>query len=155
MILISHRGNTQGKIPEHENHPDYVMDAISLGYDCEVDVRFESGQWVLGHDEGSYVVKEDWLWNEKLWVHCKNYTAVEKLVKLKNLSYYPVPCNWFWHEETVMTLTSKGWIWTYPNKTISSVFAITVLPEIPNWDLKDVMRRGFGGVCSDFIENYK
>ena len=37
MILISHRGNIDGKIVERENHPEYIDEAIALGYDVEID----------------------------------------------------------------------------------------------------------------------
>ena len=30
MILISHRGNIDGKIPEKENHPNYID--VTLGF---------------------------------------------------------------------------------------------------------------------------
>ena len=33
MILISHRGNLTGKNPERENHPDYIKEALDLGFD--------------------------------------------------------------------------------------------------------------------------
>ena len=38
MILISHRGNIDGRIPEKENHPNYIDAAIKAGYDVEVDL---------------------------------------------------------------------------------------------------------------------
>ena len=40
MILISHRGNLDGKREEFENHPDYIEDAKKRGFDVEVDVWF-------------------------------------------------------------------------------------------------------------------
>ena len=44
MILISHRGNINGKIPEYENNPDYVDSAINLGYEVQ-------NMWGLGTPE--------------------------------------------------------------------------------------------------------
>ena len=32
MKLIAHRGNISGPNPEKENHPDYILEAIRLGY---------------------------------------------------------------------------------------------------------------------------
>jgi len=32
MILISHRGNIDGKLSEYENNPNYILSAIDLGY---------------------------------------------------------------------------------------------------------------------------
>ena len=39
MILISHRGNLEGKNPEKENSPIYVLQALSKGFDVEVDIE--------------------------------------------------------------------------------------------------------------------
>jgi len=38
MKLISHRGNLFGPNPTNENNPDYILNAIELGYDVEIDV---------------------------------------------------------------------------------------------------------------------
>ena len=51
MILISHRGNLNGKMPQNENHPDYIDEAIHAGYDVEVDVWMIDNELFLGHDE--------------------------------------------------------------------------------------------------------
>ena len=48
MILISHRGNINGRIPDLENSPDYIDAAIKLGYDVEVDVWFYNDSFFLG-----------------------------------------------------------------------------------------------------------
>jgi hypothetical protein len=75
MILISHRGNIQGKIPSSENHPDYIDRAIKAGYNVEIDVRYINGKLHLGHDTPDYSVTLEWLEQrqDKLWVHCKNH----------------------------------------------------------------------------------
>ena len=38
MKLISHRGNLEGRKPELENNPEYIDEALSKGYDVEIDV---------------------------------------------------------------------------------------------------------------------
>ena len=38
MILISHRGNIDGKNPEKENTVAYITEALDKGYHCEIDV---------------------------------------------------------------------------------------------------------------------
>ena len=47
MYLISHRGNINGIKKESENDPGYIDKAISNGFDVEVDVRYEDGQFFL------------------------------------------------------------------------------------------------------------
>ena len=58
MILIAHRGNTEGPRPEKENHPRYIDRAIDLGYDVEVDIcgSFDTGLH-LGHDEPQFKIE--------------------------------------------------------------------------------------------------
>ncbi len=37
--IISHRGNLDGPIPERENSPDYIDQAIKWGFVVEIDIR--------------------------------------------------------------------------------------------------------------------
>ena len=145
MILISHRGNINGRIEEAENRPDYIDDTIKLGFEVEVDVWVIEGTFHLGHDEPQYGVSLHWL-NErkdKLWIHCKNIEAVEWFNSLYD-TY-----NYFWHQEDTLTLTSKGYIWVYPGKQ-SVKNSIAVMPETHNDDTSQCI-----GICSDNIIKYK
>ena len=51
MILISHRGNTNGVNHEKENSISYIEDALNLGFDVEVDVWYHEDNFYLRHDE--------------------------------------------------------------------------------------------------------
>ena len=57
--------------------------------------------------------------------------------------------NYLWHEEDTVTLTSKNYIWAYPNKQPRKG-SIAVMPEFNNNDISQCL-----GVCSDYIEKYK
>ena len=140
MYLISHRGNLNGIDKDDENNPDYINQAISRGYDVEVDVRYESGQFFLGHDFNQFQVKDDFLLNNKLWCHAKTNEALIALDRIK--------AHYFWHQEDDYTITSKGFFWTYPGKKLLQK-SICVLPERANYDKIDCL-----GICSDFIERY-
>jgi hypothetical protein len=148
MILISHRGNINGRIEEAENKPEYIDDTLRMGFDVEVDVWYVDGYWWLGHDEPQYQIEFEWLDNrsEKLWIHCKNIPAVEYFYENEN------DCkdiNWFWHEEDTLTITSYGYIWVYPGKQPIRG-SIAVMPEINNDNVLLCK-----GVCSDYIKQYK
>ena len=65
MILISHRGNLNGKDIENENNPLYIDRALGKGYDVEIDVWYNGGIWYLGHDEPTYPIKLEYLKNNK------------------------------------------------------------------------------------------
>ena len=146
MILISHRGNINGRVESSENNPSYVDLAISNEYDVEVDVWYLEGVLYLGHDKPQYGVDFRWFRDRlsKLWIHCKN---VESILYFKECGY---EFNYFWHQEDDITLTSKNNIWTFPGKKLTKR-SIAVLPEsVKDWELTDCF-----GVCSDYIKNYK
>lgn len=141
MILISHRGNTDGKRRELENSPTYIKRALHHGYDVEIDVWYLDGWW-LGHDEPQYKVDMNFLEDSRFWIHCKNLQALTYL--------QPTKLNYFWHEEDRYTLTSHGYIWAYPNQmAIAGGNTIAVMPEIDNTDINL-----FSGICSDNIVKY-
>lgn len=143
MILISHRGNIDGKNVERENHPDYIDEAIALGYAVEVDLWSIEGVLLLGHDNPQYGITQHWL-NERvnrLWIHCKNIQAMEWMNTADSFIY-------FWHQEDALTLTSFNHIWAYPGKQ-PIVNSIAVMPEIHNEQVTCCK-----GVCSDYIKNY-
>ena len=144
MILISHRGNIDGKNPHLENNPDYIDNAISMGYDVEIDLWVESGRFWLGHDVPQYEISLNWLINriDKLWVHCKNIQALELMDDTVQLHY-------FWHENDTVTLTSQGTIWAYPGKQPIKN-SIAVMPELCGDNISYCL-----GICSDYIEKYK
>jgi hypothetical protein len=144
MKLISHRGNLNGKMPQNENHPEYIDEAIHAGYDVEIDVWMIEGVLLLGHDTPQYGVSQLWLNQRygKLWIHCKNMEAMEWFNGVGGFNY-------FWHETDAVTLTSKNFIWAFPGKQPIQR-SIAVLPEIYNDNLDSCI-----GICSDYIENYK
>lgn len=143
MILISHRGNINKKLPYYENEPSYIDDAINKGYDVEIDVWCINNKIYLGHDEPQYEIDLTWIENRSryLWIHCKNIDSVI-FFKKTNL-------NFFWHQKDDITLTSKGFIWAYPGKQ-PIVGSIAVMPEINNDNISQCL-----GICSDNIEKYK
>ncbi len=141
MYYISHRGNLSGSQPEFENKPAYIVEALNKGFDVEIDVWFKNGSFWLGHDEPTYRIYYSFLQNKKLWCHAKNIKALNEMLKIKNI-------HCFWHEEDTVTLTSKGYIWTYPEKDLTDK-SICVLPN------SNSATQSYIGICSDYIERYK
>ena len=129
MFLISHRGNINGKNVQKENSPDYILKALSFGYDVEIDVWYVNNKFFLGHDTPQYEISIEFLKNDKLWCHAKNLASLEKML------YNNITC--FWHQTDDYTLTSKGYIWTYPkwhpvyidNQIILVVLLAPILPK--------------------------
>lgn len=139
-LLISHRGNINGRDLKWENHPDYLLNAFNNGYEVEADIWYDSGWW-SGHDNPKYKIKFDIL--KYFWCHAKNADALSKMVDSGNI-------HCFWHQEDDYTLTSKGYIWIYSGKSLI-LNCIAVLPENGiNGNINECI-----GICSDKISDYK
>ena len=102
MVLISHRGNIDGKNIEFENQPNYIDNAIKLGYDVEIDIWYLEGRLFLGHDTPHYIVDIHWLENRS------------------------PQFNYFSHDVDMGVLTSHNYIWS----TNLYDRGILVLPEV-------------------------
>lgn len=143
MKYISHRGNLSGST-ESENHPDTIQYALSLGFDCEIDVRYHDG-WYLGHDHADHPIDFEFLTQPKLWIHAKNLEALYHLSKTK--------LNYFWHQEDDYTITSYGYIWTYPERLLTNR-SILLKPE-KYLSMFTIETIDVYGICSDIIETIR
>tara|TARA_R110000744_G_scaffold311029_2_gene418640 strand:+ start:5888 stop:6340 length:453 start_codon:yes stop_codon:yes gene_type:complete len=141
MILISHRGNVDGRDPERENSPRYINSALDAGYEVEIDVWYQSGRWYLGHDEPQHQVELSYLKNKKLWCHAKNIEALRRMLG------EDIHC--FWHQTDDVTLTSRGFIWTYPEKPLTNV-SVCILTKRDS----EIPKKSFA-ICSDYVIMYK
>lgn len=151
MRIIAHRANIYGPSLDTENSPAQILRAIDEGFDVEVDVRVIDGQIFLGHDYPQYDCPEKFLISiiEKSWFHCKNIDALYLLPnKFPGIKY-------FWHQGDDFTLTSNGYIWTYPGQNITKK-SIMVLPELLNKDaaLHQLSKNPYG-VCTDWPYEYR
>lgn len=142
MIKIAHRGNISGPNPESENEPLYLVAAIAQGFDIEVDIRMDTDGIYLGHDGPQYQVDEGYLEDIKdhAWFHCKNIEAMGYFVNAMP------DARFFWHKNDDYTLTSNGYIWTYPGKVLTNKSIAVVLDKTDLSIFKDVY-----GVCSDYL----
>jgi len=143
MILIAHRGNTNGPIPERENTVSYIKEALDKGYHCEIDIcKWDGESFWLGHNEPIEAVDREWLKDNNVWCHAKNYNALEAMIAMG------IHC--FFHQKDDYTLTSYGWMWAYPGMP-GGVKTIAVHPE--KLSIEEVKK--FAGICGDNIEKYK
>lgn len=138
MQIISHRGNLHGPNKDRENSPDYISEAMRLGYDVEVDVWVIDGNWFLGHDGPMYPISQTFLINNMLWCHAKNVEALDNLLKLG------IHC--FWHQTDSYTITSRGMIWAYPGVPTTGISVIHG---------KDVVITTQSGICTDYAGDYQ
>ena len=140
MIFISHRGNIDGRKKARENTVSYIHEALRAGYHVEIDIWFQDGRFYLGHDHPDVICPDTFIADERTWLHTKNFEALEKCVQSK-------AANFFWHQEDAFTLTSSGFIWTYPGHEVSgnSIAVVTSKSEINN------KLSVAAGICSDYI----
>lgn len=141
MILISHRGNISKKNKQFENNPEYILNALRLGYEVEVDIWKFKDKLYLGHDEPQFLLTSKLSkYSNKLWFHAKNIDALPILKKRKYI--------YFWHQTDDVVLTSNGYWWTFPGKKLLKN-SICVMPK----NNKKIIE--CAGICSDEIEKFK
>ena len=145
MKIIAHRGLVNGPDSNLENLPGRILLSLQAGYDCEIDVRYINGKWLLGHDNPDYEVPFEFLEQSGLWIHAKNLEALYQLSKT-NLVY-------FWHQEDDFTLTSNEFIWTYPGRILTDN-SIMVLPEWNNPNLENLDYNCYA-ICTDYADKLK
>ena len=160
MKLIAHRGLFNGPDKARENRPEQIDLAISKGFDAEVDVWFhvDTG-FMTGHDFPQYHVTLDWLNQSELWIHAKNLDALYLLSQGKSDPLQQPIRNVFWHENDQHTLTSKGYIWTYPGVGTTPQNGILVMPEhvsdLISVDFNNLFLQSCYGICSDYVQKIR
>lgn len=147
MILIAHRGNFNGKNVERENSPDYIEEAIALGYDVEVDVWLVDKKWMLGHDFPKYEVPLSFFERPQIWTHAKNLVGYVSL-------YHNTKAHVFWHNKDDFAITSKGIKWAKTH--ILTFDGVMVLPEHNDYHTEMIKNKHIGpiGICSDNFSKF-
>ena len=142
MILISHRGNIDGVDDSRENTHSYIQEAIDRGFDVEIDVWYLDNKFWLGHDKGEKEVNIDWILKRKssLWVHCKNFKALTKLINTELRVFY--------HKEEDYVVISDKHIWAHNLKDVDDKCIVPLLDrgKLESWKSSEVY-----GICSDYV----
>ena len=105
--FIAHRGNITGPEPSFENRIEYLLHAYDTCGAVEVDIQTHRGQLYFGHDDPQEPVVADLIMQDNWFCHAKDLDSLGKLLDLG--------AHTFWHQQDTVTLTSKGFIWCYPN----------------------------------------
>ncbi len=144
MKFISHRGNIDGPNPEWENDPSRIEDVLNKGYDVEIDVWKIGSKLFLGHDGPQFPIDYGFIKNESLLCHAKNLEALEYMLKMDD-----VHC--FWHQEDHYTITSNGYIVSYPGYAVTPK-TICMRPEAQSYTQ---LYGSAYAICSDYVEIFK
>ena len=82
MRLIAHRGNINGRNKKRENEIVYILEALNLGYDAEIDIRYSRSKndYFLGHEIMQEKCPKELLFNNKTWVHAKDIITFKNLL---------------------------------------------------------------------------
>lgn len=149
MILIAHRGNVNGPNEKLENSVEYINTAIKLGFNVEVDIWWYNNCYYLGHDFPQWkITDKKLLSNKNIWFHAKNLEALEKLINIKN-------CNVFWHQNDDFTLTSAGFIWTYPGNLLCNKSVCVTNELLLTKEEFKVLSNKCYAICSDYVNLLK
>lgn len=148
MRFIAHRGNISGPNAQRENTHSYILEALNLGFDCEIDVWKIDDILYLGHDKPLHIIDLNFIMQHKdsLWIHCKNFFALQFFASKS------VQC--FFHDKDIYTFTSQHVIWGNINSHIINNM-ICVMPEKYSCIPSDLQLEKCSGICSDYIEHYK
>ena len=154
MIIISHRGNIRGPVPDKENRPSYVDCAIGNGYHVEIDIRLINDELWLGHDEPKYSLSQEdfmfFLVRKEVWWHAKDYTTLANL--MSRGSWMKV----FAHESDHCALVSGGFVWTADTDLVLETFNRTVfmVPESIE-RLSNLVNKNPYAICTDNFAGLK
>jgi hypothetical protein len=143
-IRIAHRGNTVGPRPEKENRLSYIDDAIASGFNAEIDLWAVGNKLFLGHDGADFEVTLDWLLerDSELWIHCKNPPAIAIMADTN--------ANWFFHNSDDYTLTSRGYLWSFPGREVIGSKCV-MLDFSSNLSKDDFSNHPPFAICGDYI----
>lgn len=107
--FIAHRCNIYGPQPDTENTLTRIERLLEVyEFDAEIDVWSVGDRLFLGHDGPKEEISITTLsfYKDRLWVHCKNIDALYRLQTI---------CNCFYHTDEDYALTTKGYVWKYPD----------------------------------------
>lgn len=139
MIIVSHRGNLDGK-SEWENHPTQILKSLEY-FPVEIDVWYINESWYLGHDKPDYKISFSFF-TPNMYLHCKNSEALEKLEDLNvNLKY-------FWQTNENFSLIRNDKLWCNYNIYLKN--GITVTLEYK----EEINKKNIYGICTDYPLSY-
>lgn len=139
--LIAHRGNIGGP-SELENTPQAIINSLSYGFDCEVDVHFEDNHWWLGHNGPEYHTTLAFLyqWAPNLWIHAKTPRTFHELHRHRHV------LNYFWHDIDRLAMTSLGYSWTCDPSSLSPMTVYMCADN--SWRDSEIHTYA---ICSDYL----
>jgi hypothetical protein len=146
MLIIAHRGLTQGPDHTQENHPGLIQSLLNENWHVEADVRFHHDEWYLGHNDNQYKVTAEYLCQPRLWLHVKD-TASASAIQFLWASNTHI--NFFWHESDARVLTSQGYWWTQPGHELTHR-SVAVMPETHVTDWRTWSSFPCVGICTDW-----
>jgi hypothetical protein len=147
MKLISNKGNLNG-ISENENKPEFIENAINLGYDVKIDLWLQDNQLYLGSSKPEFKLDIDWFekFHQKLWLDCHDLTIIDRFYDLDPMG---TKLNYFYIHKDPIARTSKWYNIVWGEKPIKG--CVFMYPEIhPEFDYTQCF-----GLISSQIMNYK
>jgi hypothetical protein len=146
MKIISHRGNINGPQFHRENSPAFIDEAIKLGYDVEIDLRYINNKLFLGHDIGQYEIELKWLLERSdfLWTHCKNLEAASLLSNHNTIKS-------FCHVSDPYIFINNNFIWVHDlGLSLNEKCIIPLIDKNMSTKNLNIVH----AICTDYVEYY-
>ena len=132
MLLISNYGNVNG-IESKQNTPNYVENAIRMGYHCRIDILYSDQLYINNCPITlDFILKH----HKKLWICCMNIEALKYLLEFE--------CFHIWYKDEM--LTNYGYIWGSPISTKKAIYVMNSIESI-----KNIQITCGHAICSDYI----
>ena len=172
MRFIAHRGNVYGANKEKENRPEYIKQALALGFDVEIDVWYlndHGGSESRGgcleqesfhesnnalHHSSPCSSSSWWLGHDEpqymvpyeFLLQSRLWIHCKNGAALRMLSQED-RVNCFSHDVDECTLTSKRHVWVYPDKPLQGPSSVAVMFSDP----VNLLDKDIFGICADDV----
>lgn len=117
--------------------------ALELGLNVEADVRLFKNELWLGHNQPDYLVPKYFKqYGDRIWWHAKDIPTICYLLE-KGV-------NCFFHNTDECTITSRGILWIYPEKTLVNN-CVAVIKGETSYTKEQLLQ--CHGICSDSLKD--
>jgi len=175
LVIISHRGNQFGPalFLQDENTWNSIQNAVKFGFHVEIDLwhvheneikenkenkENKEKEFKCGHESHWWSIltfEQIHQYRHQLWIHTKSIPMLSQLIQ------YNQKCigqdkdqqwHYFFHQQDDVTLTSDGWMWTFPRPHLylDPDHSIAVLPEYHPQTLIKCKQNEVKGICTDY-----
>jgi hypothetical protein len=80
--IISNFGNLNGPIPEQENKPEYIINALNKNFHVKTNIWLHNDKLFLGTFKPDYQVTSNFIREANLWMQCMDIETLQFITKI-------------------------------------------------------------------------